>query len=156
MGDVHNSEIRSKNMRAIRAKNTAPEMRVRKLLFARGFRFRLHVRDLPGAPDIVLPKYRVALFVHGCFWHGHGCHLFKLPATRRDFWDTKIQSNRVRDIRDIGLLQAAGWRVICVWECALKGRFRLDEQLFADTLAEGITAPTSANVLEFQYCPFPD
>jgi DNA mismatch endonuclease (patch repair protein) len=124
MADVHNTEQRSANMRAIRQKNTNPEMQIRRLLFAKGFRFRLHVKDLPGSPDLVLPKHRVAVFVHGCFWHGHGCHLFKVPATRTEFWLTKIQANRDRDYRDQNKLLAAGWRVLIIWECALKGKLK--------------------------------
>jgi DNA mismatch endonuclease (patch repair protein) len=124
MADVHNTEQRSANMRAIRQKNTNPEMQIRRLLFAKGFRFRLHVKDLPGSPDLVLPKHRVAVFVHGCFWHGHGCHLFKVPATRTEFWLAKIQANRDRDYRDQNKLLAAGWRVLIIWECALKGKLK--------------------------------
>jgi DNA mismatch endonuclease (patch repair protein) len=122
MVDVHDPERRSANMRAIRHKDTNPEMLIRRLLFARGFRFRIHVKSLPGSPDIVLPKHRVAVFVHGCFWHGHGCHLFKVPATRSDFWMEKIQGNRDRDYRDEARLLASGWRVLTIWECALKGK----------------------------------
>ncbi|MES2757383.1 MAG: very short patch repair endonuclease [Pseudomonadota bacterium] len=121
MGDVHNTEQRSANMRAIRNKDTKPEMQIRRLLFARGFRFRLHVKSLPGSPDIVLPKHRVAVFVHGCFWHGHGCHLFKIPASRTEFWTAKIQGNRDRDYKHQEKLLAAGWRVLTIWECAIKG-----------------------------------
>lgn len=124
MVDVHSPDRRSANMRAIRNKDTDPEMQLRRLLFARGFRFRLHVRSLPGSPDIVLPKYQVAIFVHGCFWHGHDCHLFKVPATRTEFWMQKIQSNRDRDLRDVPKLLAAGWRVLTIWECSLKGKQR--------------------------------
>lgn len=124
MADVHNTEQRSANMRAIRQKNTNPEMQIRRLLFAKGFRFRLHVKDLPGSPDLVLPKHRVAVFVHGCFWHGHGCHLFKVPTTRTEFWLAKIQANRDRDYRDQNKLLAAGWRVLIIWECALKGKLK--------------------------------
>jgi DNA mismatch endonuclease (patch repair protein) len=122
MVDVHNAAQRSANMRAIRHKDTNPEMQIRRLLFGQGFRYRLHVKSLPGSPDIVLPKYRVAIFVHGCFWHGHNCHLFKVPATRTEFWMQKIQSNRDRDIRDEAKLLAAGWRILTVWECAIKGK----------------------------------
>lgn len=107
-------------MRAIRSKNTKPELLVRKGLHAAGFRFRLHGAGLPGKPDIVLPKYRSVIFVHGCFWHGHGCKYFKLPKTRPDFWLAKIEANRARDARDIEKLNQLGWRVILIWECATK------------------------------------
>lgn len=122
MVDVHNEAQRRVNMRAIRYKDTNPEMQIRRLLFAKGFRFRLHVRTLPGSPDIVLPKHRVTVFVHGCFWHGHDCHLFKVPATRTDFWLQKIQANQSRDIKNETMLLAAGWRILTIWECALKGK----------------------------------
>lgn len=124
MVDVHRPEQRSANMRAIRQKNTGPEVQIRRLLFGRGFRYRLHVKSLPGSPDLVLKKYKVAVFVHGCFWHGHGCHLFKVPATRTEFWMNKIQSNRERDYRDVEKLLADRWRVLTIWECALKGKHR--------------------------------
>lgn len=122
-------------MRAIRSKNTAPELLIRKLLFSLGFRFRLHVKNLPGTPDIVLPKYRTAIFVHGCFWHGHDCHLFTLPQTRREFWQAKIDANRQRDLRSEDLLIGAGWRVLSVWECALKGRLKQEPDELAEQLA---------------------
>jgi DNA mismatch endonuclease (patch repair protein) len=122
-------------MRAIRSKNTAPELLIRKLLFSLGFRFRLHVKTLPGTPDIVLPKYRTVIFVHGCFWHGHDCHLFTLPQTRRDFWQAKIDANRQRDLRSEDMLTRAGWRVLSVWECALKGRLKQEPGELADQLA---------------------
>ena len=124
MTDVHSPERRSNNMRAIRSKNTAPEIQIRKLLFTLGFRYRLHVRGMPGKPDLVLAKHRIVVFVHGCFWHGHGCYLFRLPQTRPEFWKTKIEQNRLRDVRDVDALVKAGWRVITVWECAVKGRLR--------------------------------
>jgi DNA mismatch endonuclease (patch repair protein) len=146
MVDVHNPERRSANMRAIRHKDTHPEMQIRRLLFARGFRFRLHVKSLPGSPDIVLPKHRVVVFVHGCFWHGHGCHLFKVPATRTEFWMGKIQGNRDRDYRDEAKLRAAGWRILTIWECALKGKQRrspneVAEQAAAWILAQDVEVP---------------
>lgn len=122
-------------MRAIRSKNTAPELLIRKLLFSLGFRFRLHVKTLPGKPDIVLSKYRTVIFVHGCFWHGHDCHLFTLPQTRRDFWQAKINANRQRDLRSEDMLIRAGWRVLFVWECALKGRLKQEPDELAEQLA---------------------
>lgn len=140
MTDVHTPERRSKNMQAVRSKNTSPELLIRKLLFARGFRFRLHVGSLPGAPDIVLPKYRTVIFVHGCFWHGHDCYLFKLPQTRTDFWQAKIKANSERDLRNAETLRLAGWRVLSVWECALKGRLRQVKDELGDRLACRIRA----------------
>lgn len=108
-------------MSGIRGRNTKPEILVRRLLHREGFRFRLHARDLPGRPDIVLPRYRAVIFVHGCFWHGHDCPLYRLPGTRPDFWQDKIDRNRASDRRARDALLAAGWRVAVVWECALRG-----------------------------------
>lgn len=122
MPDIVDSTTRSRMMSGIRGKNTKPELQVRKALFAEGFRFRIHASDLPGRPDVVLPRYRAAIFVHGCFWHGHDCSLFKLPSTRRDFWSAKIEANRVRDTRAFAALREAGWRTLVVWECALRGK----------------------------------
>ena len=110
-------------MSGIRGKSTKPELIVRKALHARGFRYRLHCK-LPGKPDLCLPKYRAVIFVHGCFWHGHDCHLFKWPSTRPEFWREKIGRNRVVDAAAEAKLLADGWRVAAVWECALKGRTR--------------------------------
>jgi DNA mismatch endonuclease (patch repair protein) len=145
MGDVHSPEKRSKNMRAIRGKNTSPELILRKLLFARGLRFRLHVKALPGNPDIVLSKYRVAIFVHGCFWHGHNCYLFKLPASRREFWRTKISQNQQRDLLATNALLREGWRVLYVWECALRGRLRWSAEELGDRIAIWIRSPLSGH-----------
>lgn len=108
-------------MSGIRGKNTKPEILIRSKLHRQGFRFRLHVRDLPGKPDIVLPRYRAAIFVHGCFWHGHDCPLFKLPSTRRDIWREKIERNQKNDLNAKKLLLDSGWRVGVVWECAIRG-----------------------------------
>ena len=119
MTDVVSRETRSRMMSGIRGKNTRPELIVRKMLFAAGFRFRLHRRDLPGVPDIVLPGSRVAIFVHGCFWHCHRkCLYAKIPATRPDFWREKLEGNAFRDQRNVAALLALGWRVLVVWECA--------------------------------------
>jgi len=112
-------------MAGIRGKDTKPELVLRRGLHAAGFRFRLHVRDLPGKPDMVFPKWRAVLFAHGCFWHGHDCHLFRIPSSRREFWETKIARNRVVDAASSNALQESGWRLGIVWECALKGRTRL-------------------------------
>ena len=113
-------------MAAVRSRDTGPEVAVRKALHGRGFRYRTHVSELPGKPDIVLPRYRAAILVHGCFWHGHDCRLFRLPATRRAFWDAKIRRNRERDADVRKALRVAGWRCLTVWECALRGRERLE------------------------------
>jgi DNA mismatch endonuclease (patch repair protein) len=121
MVDVMSVEQRSATMSKIRGKNTGPELRVRQALWHAGLRFRLHTKGLPGRPDIVLQKWRAAIFVHGCFWHRHeGCPLFRLPATRTEFWDTKLSANSKRDLAAIRNLTNSEWRVLVVWECALK------------------------------------
>lgn len=120
MVDVHTPEARSRNMRAIRNKDTKPELLIRKALHARGYRYRLGGSGLPGHPDIVLPKYKTVIFINGCFWHGHDCKYFKLPATRTEFWADKIKSNQERDQRSVSRLLELGWTVLTVWECSLK------------------------------------
>lgn len=112
-------------MSGIRGKNTRPEIVLRSGLHRRGFRFRLHGSGIPGKPDLIFPKHRAVLFAHGCFWHGHGCHLFKWPKSREEFWHPKIRQNRERDRVALDRLRENGWRVGEVWECALKGRTRL-------------------------------
>lgn len=121
MADVLTAAQRSFNMSRIRGQDTKPELAIRRGLHALGLRFRLHVRELPGRPDLVFPKYGAAVFVHGCFWHGHNCAMFHLPATRRDFWSGKISGNREHDKQAIFALRAEGWRVLVVWECSLRG-----------------------------------
>lgn len=125
MADVVTAAVRSRMMASIGGKNTKPELMLRSGLHAQGFRFRVHRRDLPGTPDIVLPMHRATLFAHGCFWHGHDCHLFKVPDTRTDFWLAKIARNQEIDRKAQEALALAGWRRGVVWECALKGRSRL-------------------------------
>lgn len=120
MTDVVDAATRSRMMSGIKGKNTSPELLVRKGLHARGFRFRIHADHLPGKPDLVLPKYRSVIFVHGCFWHGHDCRYFKVPQTRPEFWLEKIGRNRLRDQKQIADLIARGWRVLIVWECAVR------------------------------------
>ena len=125
MADVVSSEVRSRMMSGIRGKNTKPELILRSGLHRLGFRFRLHAHDLPGQPDLVFPKHQAVIFTHGCFWHGHDCHLFKWPKSREEFWRAKINENCRRDFLAIDTLAQQGWRVAEVWECALKGRTRL-------------------------------
>lgn len=121
MADVHNKATRSYNMSRIKGKNTKPEMLVRKFLFSKGFRFRLHSIHLQGKPDMVLPNYKVAIFVNGCFWHGHaGCKYFVVPKTRSDYWINKITINISNDNQNIISLTQNGWKVITIWECELK------------------------------------
>jgi DNA mismatch endonuclease (patch repair protein) len=121
MADVHSPEIRSYNMSRIKGKNTKPEIIVRKYLFRAGLRFRLHVKNLPGKPDIVLPKYKTVIFVHGCFWHGHeNCRYFVVPKTRTDWWLSKIAGNKSTDNKNITELSNRGWKVLTIWECELK------------------------------------
>ena len=115
------SEQRSRNMSAIKSKNTKPEIAVRKLLHSMGFRFRLHRKDLPGSPDIVLPKYKTVIFVHGCFWHRHNnCKYATTPKTRKEFWENKFEENVKRDNLNQANLTLKGWKIIILWECQLK------------------------------------
>lgn len=130
MTDVFTEEKRSWIMSRIKGRNSKPELEVRKLLFANGFRFRLHVKDLPGKPDIVLPKYRTVIFVHGCFWHGHtGCKRAILPSTNEEFWKQKIEKNIQRDKVATMALKRLGWRIIVVWDEELKDKNRLANRL---------------------------
>ncbi len=121
MADVHSKTVRSYNMSRIKGKNTKPEMLVRKFLHANGFRYKLHDKKLPGKPDIVLPKYKTVIFVHGCFWHGHeGCKYYVVPKTRTDWWLNKINSNKANDSKAYAALKKEGWKIVQVWECELK------------------------------------
>ena len=126
MADTVAPDVRSRMMSAVRSKDTRPEMTVRRFLHAAGFRYRLHRRDLPGTPDMTLPRFGAIVFVHGCFWHGHGCPMFNWPATRRDFWERKIRGNAKRDADARGMLIGSGWRVLVIWECALRGPRKMD------------------------------
>lgn len=121
MADVHSKETRSYNMSQIKGKNTKPEMLVRKFLHARGFRYKLHDKTLPGKPDIVLRKHKTVIFIHGCFWHGHkDCKYFVVPKTRTDWWLQKINGNITNDEKAIDALKKDGWKIITIWECDLK------------------------------------
>jgi len=117
--DVHTKEQRHYNMSQIRSKNTQPEIIVRKFLWKHGYRYRLQRKDLPGKPDIVLPKYNLVIFVNGCFWHMHKCKRFVLPSTNTDFWYEKLSHNKKRDKKNYGKLKKSGWKYIIIWECQL-------------------------------------
>ena len=135
MTDVFTPEQRSAVMRRVKGRSTTPELKVRKLLWSLGARYRLHRRDLPGAPDIVLAGRRLAIFVHGCFWHGHDCARgARVPKQNRDYWVAKVARNRARDLTSREALQALGWRVETLWECDLKDAAALDRRL-ADLLS---------------------
>lgn len=121
MADTHSKAVRSYNMSRVRGRDTKPEILVRKFLFRGGFRYRLYDKRLPGKPDIVLPKYKTVIFVHGCFWHGHeGCRFFSIPQTRTAWWQDKINKNKANDAKAAAALRGQGWRVIIIWECGLK------------------------------------
>ena len=124
-GDVVDAATRSRMMAGIKGKNTKPELVVRRGLHAAGFRFRLHDRALPGQPDMVLSRWRAVIFIHGCFWHAHDCPLFRWPGTRQDFWRQKIGRNKERDAEVEAALDRAGWRVLKIWECSMKGPGRI-------------------------------
>ncbi len=129
MTDIFSKQKRSQIMSKISGKDTKPEIKVRKYLFSKGFRYRKNVKTLPGKPDIVLPKYKTVIFVHGCFWHGHNCPAGKLPETRKEFWENKIRGNVERDKRNKIELEKNGWRVITVWQCELKNKKIQEETL---------------------------
>jgi DNA mismatch endonuclease (patch repair protein) len=125
MSDIFTKKKRSEIMSKIRATETKPEKIVRKFLFAKGFRFRIYLKSLPGKPDIVLPKYKTAIFIHGCFWHGHkNCKAATLPQTRRKFWTDKINDNKKRDAKNYKDLKKSGWKVITIWQCQIKNKSR--------------------------------
>lgn len=139
MPDIMTTAQRSRAMSKVRGKDTGIERFVRSALHRRGFRFRKNVAGLPGRPDIVLPKYRTVVFVHGCFWHSHeNCKASKLPETRREFWEQKISGNVVRDVKHARELREGGWKVLIIWECALKYKSTSDKEAAVEALAESI------------------
>lgn len=147
MVDIVDPQTRSRMMSGIRGKNTKPEMTIRKGLHGLGFRYRLHVKDLPGKPDIVLPRYGAVIFVHGCFWHGHGCHLHITPQTRTEFWKAKIEKNRQRDVIVMGSLEESGWRVLSIWECSMRGKWQLDKEDILSEAAKWIRSGATSEVI---------
>ncbi len=138
MADVHSKAIRSKNMRAIATRDTAIEKRIAPLLTSIGFDWRAQDASLAGKPDFVIDEYRCVIFTHGCFWHRHHCYLFKVPATRTEFWMTKINGNVARDRWDAEQLRAEGWRVLIIWECALRGRLKLTDAALCERIEEWV------------------
>jgi len=139
MADVHTPEIRSKNMAAIHSADTRPELIIRRYLHAKGYRYRLHVKKMPGNPDMVFRKHSAVIFIHGCFWHRHNCQLFQWPKTRVDFWSKKLNQNADRDQRNTELLSKE-WRVGVIWECALRGRGRLDIQDVVSRISDWLSS----------------
>ncbi|UWR63895.1 very short patch repair endonuclease [Phaeobacter inhibens] len=141
MPDVHDKTTRSRNMAAIRGKDTKPELAIRRGLHARGFRFRLHAPYLPGKPDLVMKKYQATVFVHGCFWHMHDCPRFKMPSGgNAGFWRGKLLRNSQRDREVADALLAIGWRRFVVWECALVGKGRKDLPMVVETVAKWLAS----------------
>lgn len=154
MTDIVDRKTRSRMMSGIRGKNTKPEILIRKALHARGFRFRLNVPELPGKPDIVLPRYKAVIMVNGCFWHGHCCELFRLPATNVEFWQAKIDATRTRDAESRLRLEQMGWRVLTVWECALRGKGRIGLETVADLAERWLKSDfESDEILGYQEAP---
>ena len=149
--DITSPEIRSRMMSGIRGKDTKPEMLVRRALFERGFRYRLHSRSLPGTPDIVLKRHGAVVFVHGCFWHGHECVLFRWPSTRPEFWHAKITRNREVDHRAKRALLDAGWRVLTIWECALRGRSDEQRRAVYAVVADWLRGPVEELELDWEF-----
>lgn len=139
MADKVSTEVRSRMMAGIRGKNTKPEIAVRKELHSAGFRYKLHDKRIPGKPDLVFPKFKAVIFIHGCFWHGHDCHLFRMPSSNTPFWQDKISGNINRDRAAVEKLTASGWKVATVWECALKGKTRRKAAEVTKELSEWLT-----------------
>ena len=152
MADVVDSAVRSRIMSSIRGKDTRPEMIVRRGLHARGFRYRLHERRLPGRPDLVFPQRRAVILVHGCFWHGHKCLLFKWPESRAEFWKRKINGNKERDAGNLARLRAAGWRVLVIWECAFRGRLKRPEDAVLDEAGQWLRSGSRTGELTGEVC----
>lgn len=127
MADIVTPEKRSKMMSGIKNKDTKPELLIRKSLHKKGFRYKLHDKNLPGKPDLVLPKYKAVIFINGCFWHKHDCYLFKWPKSRCVFWKQKIEGNAKKDLEHFQSLEQLGWRIMIIWECSIKGKKLLQQ-----------------------------
>ena len=138
MADIVDRITRSRMMSQIRGKNTKPELLIRHHLFRLKFRFRLHDKKYPGTPDLILRKYSAAIFIHGCFWHGHDCRYFTMPKTNRSFWEKKLRTNMANDVKSAELLLSSGWRVCWIWECSTRGKSESELAMIADRVAKWI------------------
>jgi len=154
LADVHNKDQRRKNMRAIKSADTSIEVRVRKMLWHAGYRYRLNVKSLPGTPDIYLPKYRAAIQINGCLWHGHNCPQFVLPKTRAEFWKSKITDNVERDFKNVKALQQKEIRLLVIWECALRGKGRLDHGYVLSLLERWFSSEEALAIIDKQGITF--
>lgn len=151
MTDVVDVKTRSRMMSNIRSKNTSPELLIRKALHARGFRFRVHAKNLPGTPDLVLPKYNAVIFIHGCFWHGHDCRYFKVPQTRQDFWMEKIGKNQARDELQLKAIRALNWRVLIIWECAARTIKNHRKSLLIELISHWLVQGSESVIIDETY-----
>lgn len=156
MADVVDAQTRSRMMSGIRGKDTKPELVIRSGLHRRGLRYRLHDKRLPGKPDMVFRRRKAVIFVHGCFWHGHDCPLFKWPSTHPEFWREKIEGNRARDSKAESRLSELSWRQARIWECALKGKQCHEPEAVIDELAGWLDSDSDSLTIRGQHEPFPD
>lgn len=148
MVDIVSPEKRSKMMSNIQGKNTKPEILIRKNLYSKGYRYKLHVKSLQGKPDIVLSKYNALIFINGCFWHKHNCHLFKWPKTRRFFWETKINKNIENDQKNHIKLLNENWRILIVWECSIKGKTKKTMEIVINDIVEWLHSDINFKEIE--------
>jgi DNA mismatch endonuclease (patch repair protein) len=145
MTDIVDKKTRSRMMKGIRSTDTKPEMQVRRALHAKGFRYKLHEKGLPGRPDLYFPKYKAIIQINGCFWHKHDCKYFKWPSSRPDFWRSKLEANAVRDKRNIYLLNEHGLRTLVVWECALRGQSKEAVRIQIQRIADWLISDSGSN-----------
>ena len=151
--DTVDKQTRSRIMASVGQKNTGAETALRCALHAAGLRYRLHDRKLPGSPDLVFPRYRAVIFVHGCYWHSHGCYKSTVPKSRREFWQDKFEANRERDERNVRLLRDHGWRVLTVWECVLKGKTAEPAEDVAEAVKEWLDSDKAVGAIPLTVSP---
>lgn len=151
MTDVLTPEQRRKCMSSVQRKDTSPELVLRSIIHKSGLRYRLHRKNLPGTPDIVFPRFKAVLFVHGCYWHSHGCYKSTVPKSRQEFWKKKFDANKERDVRNVEALLKLGWRVMTVWECALKGKKSLPDSDISDLIKTWLLSSEQVSELPENY-----